>query len=92
MRIKTKHIIVLIVLASAAAIIYGFTIKADDPSMANKYIGFGTAGLFLIAMPMFLIKESKGKKIKDYMLTDENIKKCRAKNRKRLKINKFHRF
>ncbi|MEX0290908.1 MAG: hypothetical protein AB3N14_17525 [Flavobacteriaceae bacterium] len=74
-----KHIIVIIVLASAAAIIYGFSIKGEDPSMANKCIGFGTAGLFLVAMPMFLIKESKGKKIKDYMLTDENIRKMQGK-------------
>ncbi len=80
MKIRTKHIIVAIVLISAASIIYGFSIKEDNESMANKCIGFGTVGLFLIAMPMFLYKESKGKKMKDYMLTDENIRKMQGKN------------
>jgi cyanate permease len=78
-KIKTKHIIVFIVLASVTAIIYGFNIQQKDPVLANKCIGFGTVGLFLIAMPMFLFKESKGKKMKDYMLTDENIRKMQGK-------------
>ncbi len=83
MRIKVKYIIVAIVLLSFAAIIYGFTLKAENPKLANKFIGSGTVGLFLIAMPMFLIKESKGKKMKDYMLTDENIKKMRGQDKKK---------
>ncbi|MBT8177718.1 MAG: hypothetical protein KJP14_04645 [Eudoraea sp.] len=80
---KLKYFIVLVVLLSAGAIIYGFTIKGENLVLANKCIGFGTVGLFLIAMPLFLIKESKGKKVKDYMLTDENIKKMRARKEKR---------
>jgi len=51
--------------------------------LAHKYIGFGTAGLFLLAMPLFLYKESKGKKMNDYMLTEENIRKMRGKERKK---------
>ena len=80
---KFKHIILLIVLASFGAIIYGFTLKDENVSLANKWIGSGTVGLFLIAMPLFLIKESRGKKMKDYMLTKENIEKMREKERKR---------
>jgi cyanate permease len=79
MRLQIKHIIVVIVLASVTAIIYGFALQETEPVLANKCIGFGTAGLFLVAMPMFLIKESKGKKMNDYMLTDENIRKMRGK-------------
>lgn len=79
MRIKTKHIIVLIVLASLGSIIYGFSIMEEQPVRANKCIGFGTVGLFLLAMPLFLIKESKGKKVKDYMLTEENLRKMQGK-------------
>jgi hypothetical protein len=30
-------------------------------------------------MPLFLYKESKGKKMNDYMLTEENIRKMRGK-------------
>nr|WP_297913534.1 hypothetical protein [uncultured Allomuricauda sp.] len=75
MKLKMKHLILGIVFASFASIIYGFVLKKTNEVNANKFIGFGTIGLFLVAMPLFLIKESKGKKMKDYMLTKENIKK-----------------
>lgn len=74
-----KYIISLIVLASIGAIIYGFSIQEEQLALGNKYIGFGTAGLFLLAMPLFLYKESKGKKMNDYMLTEENIRKMQGK-------------
>lgn len=78
---KFKYLILVIVLASIASIIYGFTIKTEDSAKADKYIGGGTVCLFLIAMPLFLIKESRGKKMKDYMLTKENIDKMKMKDR-----------
>tara|TARA_R110002051_G_scaffold250833_1_gene310187 strand:+ start:8293 stop:8550 length:258 start_codon:yes stop_codon:yes gene_type:complete len=76
---KLKYFITLILLASITAIIYGFYIKEDQVNLANKCIGFGTVGIFLIAMPLFLFKESKGKNVKDYMLTEENIRKMQGK-------------
>jgi len=83
MKIKMKYIVVAVVLASFAAIIYGFTFKEEDGKLANKYIGSGTIGLFLIAMPLFLIKESQGKQMKDYMLTKENIEKMNKREREK---------
>ncbi|WP_299530323.1 hypothetical protein [Ulvibacterium sp.] len=74
-----KYVIILITIASFASIFYGFSIQGEEPLLGNKFIGFGTVGLFLIAMPLFLIKESKGKKMKDYMLNEENIRKMRRK-------------
>lgn len=85
MVLKTKYIITLIVLSSIVSIIYGFTVIEEDPALGNKCIGFGTVGLFLIAMPLFLFKESKGKKVKDYMLNEENIKKMREVEEKKTK-------
>jgi len=76
---KLKYFIVFVVLASFAAIIYGFSLDASQEVMSHKYIGSGTVGLFLIAMPLFLYKESKGKDFKDYMLTDENVRKMQGK-------------
>tara|TARA_R110000868_G_scaffold103873_1_gene285838 strand:- start:7030 stop:7287 length:258 start_codon:yes stop_codon:yes gene_type:complete len=76
---KLKYFISLICIASVVAIIYGFSIKEDKTTLANKYIGFGTIGIFLVAMPLFLFKESKGKNVKDYMLTEENIRKMQGK-------------
>ncbi|WP_149274091.1 cytochrome b family protein [Pareuzebyella sediminis] len=74
-----KYLIILVTLASFASIIYGFSLETQDTVVAHKFIGFGTVGLFLLAMPLFLIKHSKGKKMKDYMLNEENIRKMRNK-------------
>ena len=78
MKIKLWHIILLITIASFISIGYGFYIMEEIPVQANKFIGFGTVGLFLIAMPLFLITAGKGKKVKDYMLTKENLNKMRG--------------
>jgi len=80
---KLKYLTTLIAMAAFGAIIYGFTLKEQDESLGNRYIGFGTLALFFVAMPLFLIKESKGKKMKDYMLTHENIDKMRKKNKEK---------
>lgn len=77
-----KYFITAIVLISIGLIIYGFNLEPEQADLANKYIGSGTLGLFLIAMPLFLIKESKGKNFKDYMLTDENVRKMQGKKPK----------
>lgn len=74
-----KYLISLILIASVTAIIYGVTIQEEQLVLANKCIGFGTVGIFLIAMPLFLIRVSRGKKINDYMLTKENILKMQGK-------------
>ncbi|WP_168796370.1 hypothetical protein [Flagellimonas onchidii] len=83
MKFKMKYLIVLIVLFSFGSIIYGFSIKEEQTATANKFIGAGTAALFLIAMPLFLFKESKGKDMKDYMLTKENIRKMQSQEEKK---------
>lgn len=83
---KMKYLIVLVVLAAFTSIGYGFTLKAENEALAHKFIGFGTLGLFFVAMPLFLYKESKGKKMKDYMLNEENIKKMREKDRQDPKV------
>lgn len=77
---KLKYIITIIIIASIISICYGFYIKEEQLEIAHKFIGSGTVGIFLIAMPIFLLKESKGKKMKDYMLTEENIRKMQGKN------------
>jgi len=83
MKIRFKHIIVLITLASLASIAYGFTVVEESPSLGHKFIGGGTVGLFLVAMPLFLIKESRGKNFKDYMLNKENIEKMNEYDQKK---------
>ncbi|MCM4168021.1 hypothetical protein KCTC52924_01156 [Arenibacter antarcticus] len=77
-----KYFIFLVLIASVSSILYGFSIQETDLVLANKCIGFGTVGIFLIAMPLFLFKVSKGKKMKDYMLNEENIRKMQGKDKK----------
>lgn len=74
-----KYIALLIFLLSLGSIIYGFTLPQIETALGDKFIGSGTVGLFLVAMPLFLISAGKGKDIKDYMLTNENIRKMRKK-------------
>ncbi len=76
-----KYVVIILVLGSIAAIVYGF--RLEEEPMADKFIGGGTAVLFLVAMPLFLYKEGKGKKINDYMLTEDNIRKMRGKDSKK---------
>ncbi len=83
MKIKLKHITVLITLLSLGSIIYGFTLEQEQLQTSQKFIGLGTIGLFLVAMPLFLYKESKGKNMKDYMLTKDNIKKMQDQEKKK---------
>ena len=82
MKIKFKHIILIITLLSLSSIIYGFSLSEEQALSAQKYIGLGTVGLFLVAMPLFLYKESKGKNMKDYMLNKDNIKKMQDREGK----------
>jgi hypothetical protein len=77
-----RYVVLLIVVASLAGIALGFSMMEEDPVTGNKYIGFGVVGLFLLAMPLFLVFESRGKKMKDYMLTDENVRKMRENREK----------
>ncbi len=82
MRTTIRYVVLAIVLASLAGIVYGFTRMEEAPQQANKFIGFGVVGLFLLAMPLFLISESRGKNMKDYMLTDQKIREMRENRKK----------
>ena len=70
-----KYIIGLLFLASVGSIIAGFVFKPEP--IAEKLIGFGVVGLFIIVIPLFTYHRWKGRKVNDYMLTKENIEKMR---------------
>ena len=76
---KPIHIITLIAfLASITSIVCGLVL---DVNYAQKLIGFGVVGLFLVVFPLFSYYRWKGKDIKDYMLTKENLDKMRENQR-----------
>jgi hypothetical protein len=77
-----KYFILILTIAALTSIILGFTLQVD---YAQKLIGFGVAGLFLIVFPLFSYHRWKDKNLKDYMLTKENLDKMRE-NQKRNKL------
>lgn len=76
-----KYFILICFLASIGSITCGFLL---DVNYSEKLIGFGVLGLFVIVFPLFAYHRWKGKDIKDYMLTQENLEKMRE-NQKRKK-------
>ncbi len=77
---KLIHIITLIAfIASLASIVCGFVLEV---AYSQKLIGFGVLGLFLVVFPLFSYYRWKGKDVKDYMLTKENLEKMRENQRK----------
>ncbi len=74
-----KIITFIAFLASITSIICGLSIDVD---YSEKLVGFGVVGLFIIVFPLFSYYRWKGKDVKDYMLTQENLDKMRD-NQKR---------
>ncbi|NRD18904.1 hypothetical protein HNV08_02495 [Winogradskyella eckloniae] len=69
-----KIITCIALIASFISIICGLIL---DVNYAQKLIGFGVVGLFFIVFPLFSYYRWKGKDVKDYMLTKENLDKMR---------------
>ncbi len=82
---KARRIFIIIAfLIFAGLLVYGYSqtksIPAETIIRGHKFVGFGVAGLFFIVMPTFIFHRWKDKKVKDYMLTEENILKMKAFN------------
>lgn len=69
-----KILILIAFLASVGSIIVGYFFAVPQP---QKFIGFGVVGLFVIVFPLFSYYRWKNRNLKDYMLTNENLKKMR---------------
>ena len=74
-----KYLIGLLFLASLGSILAGYFL---DVAYTQKLIGFGVVGLFIIVFPLFSYYHWKGKNVKDYMLTKENLDKMRNHKQK----------
>ena len=60
------------------SLIIGFYIKTfENSNEGNKIIGFTVLTAAFIFMPIFLVHRWKGKKLKDYTLSKENLDKLR---------------
>ncbi|MDP5082386.1 MAG: hypothetical protein NWP87_07010 [Winogradskyella sp.] len=76
-----KILTFLAFLASFGSIFCGFILDLNN---SEKLIGFGVLGLFFVVFPLFSYYRWKGKDLKDYMLSKENLDKMKA-NQKRKK-------
>lgn len=73
-----RYLIIVAFVISTGLLACGFLM---DVEYSEKLIGFGVVGLFLFAFPLFAYYRWKGKNIKDYMLTKENLEKMRENQR-----------
>lgn len=69
-----KYVILILTIAAFVIIALGFYLEVD---YAQKLVGFGVLGLFLLVFPLFSYHRWKDKDVKDYMLTKENLDKMR---------------
>ncbi|MDP5157794.1 MAG: hypothetical protein NWQ07_04360 [Flaviramulus sp.] len=69
-----KYVILILTIAAFVSIALGFYLEVD---YAQKLVGFGVLGLFLLVFPLFSYHRWKDKDVKDYMLTKENLDKMR---------------
>ena len=67
-------------------ILTGFLLDLE-PDVSNRLKGLGTVMIFFVVMPLFLLVESTGKKMKDYMLIEENIKKMQSDKKDPNQVN-----
>ena len=76
-----KKIILILFICIIAAIVYGFYKKNTGEELTgDRIIGISVLATAFVFMPLFIYHNAKGKKMKDYMLTEENLKKMRKKN------------
>jgi len=75
-----KYIILIVFIACVTSIILGYNLEV---SYAQKLIGGGVLGLFFVFIPLFSYHRWKGRDIKEYMITKENLDKMRDKERRK---------
>lgn len=82
-----KHLIKFLLFISFIGLCLGFYIKSENTVRGDYLIGISLILLMFIIMPLFIYNRWKNKDIKDYMLTEESIKKMRAFNNSKDNLN-----
>ena len=59
----------------------GFYTRTYDYPLGEKIIGFSVLGAVVLYLPLFLYHRWKGKSLKDYTLTQENLDRMKKKKR-----------
>ncbi len=79
---KSRRLIIIILFFTLVVLMArGFYMLANgDTSLGHKCIGISVAGGFFVLMPTFIYHRWKDRKVADYMLTDEALKRMKAYN------------
>ncbi|RMB58583.1 hypothetical protein EAX61_09795 [Dokdonia sinensis] len=79
-----RYSLVIIFFVVVVLAIYGVRLtNSTDPETlvrGHRFVGAAVVGLFFVWMPTFIYHRWKGRDLKDYMLTEENILKMKDFN------------
>ena len=79
-----KYFLRILFLGLLISLAYGLFINSTGNTMlGNKIIGFTVLTATFVFMPIFLVHRWKGKRLKDYTLTKENMDKLRNLQQKK---------
>lgn len=70
-----KYLLSILLIAVLIGLATGFYLKPEDPKTGDLLIGLSTLVGFFVLMPLFIFHRWRGKNLKDYMLSKENIEK-----------------
>ena len=79
-----RYLLRLLFLGILFSLAAGLYVKGSgDSLLGNRIIGFTVLTSAFIFMPLFLVHRWKGKKLKDYTLSQENLEKLRNSDQKK---------
>lgn len=70
-------LILLLLIVGAVGVGFYYQVALEDDATGDKIIGIAVLVGTFIFMPLFLYHRWKGKRLQDYTLTPENIKRMR---------------
>ncbi|GAA4276812.1 hypothetical protein [Aquimarina mytili] len=79
-----KYVIKILFIGIVILVGVGYYFKnTGDHLTGDKLVGIGILAASFILMPIFIYHRWKNKKVKDYMLTEENLNKMRDYDKKK---------
>ena len=76
-------IIKILALLIFIAVLVGFYFRwEEEVILGDRIIGMAVLASSFILLPLFLYHRWKGKSLKDYTLSDENLKKMKDRNKR----------
>jgi hypothetical protein len=79
-----RYLLRFLFLGILFSLLAGLYVKGSSNSLlGNKIIGFTVLTSAFIFMPLFLVHRWKGKKLKDYTLSQKNLEKLRNSDQKK---------